>query len=86
MVDCTLAMMQRPDTTSVLRSSKTPVMFIIGTDDKAVPMTDAMQQIHLPQTSYFRLLEGVGHMGMWEAPETVNWFILKFIQDVGLKR
>jgi pimeloyl-ACP methyl ester carboxylesterase len=83
MMDCTLAMMQRPDRTSVLRSSKKPVMFILGTEDKAVPMADVMRQVYQPETAYFRLLEGVGHMGMWEAPEEVNQFILKFIQDIG---
>lgn len=83
MIDCILAMMRRPDRTSVLQSSRKPVMFIIGTEDKAVPMADVMQQVYLPETAYFRLLEGVGHVGMWEAPDKVNQFILKFVQDIG---
>jgi pimeloyl-ACP methyl ester carboxylesterase len=83
MMDCTLAMMRRPNRASVLKSSKNAVMFIIGTEDKAVPMADVMQQVYLPETAYFRLLQGVGHMGMWEAAEAVNGFILKFIREVG---
>ena len=75
------AMMDRPDRTNVLRGSKMPVLFIIGMEDKAAPADDLLKQVHLPEVSYFHLLENVGHMGMWEAADKVNTFIQKFIED-----
>jgi pimeloyl-ACP methyl ester carboxylesterase len=77
------AMMVRPDRTNVLTGSAVPVLFIVGTDDTAAPAADIIKQVHLPKVAYFHLLEKVGHMGMWEATETVNSLILNFIQDCG---
>lgn len=77
------AMMARPDRTNGLQGSKLPVLFIIGKEDKAVLPEDVMKQVHLPQVSYFHLLDNVGHMGMWEAADKVNSFIQKFIEDCG---
>jgi pimeloyl-ACP methyl ester carboxylesterase len=73
------AMIARPDRTAVLSGSKVPVLFILGKEDKAAPAADVLQQVHLPQVCYFHLLENVAHMGMWEATEQVNTFILKFV-------
>lgn len=77
------AMIARPDRTNVLSGSKVPVLFIIGKEDKAAPAADVLQQVYLPPVSYFHLLEGVAHMGMWEAPEQVNDIIYKFLEDCG---
>lgn len=76
------AMIDRPDRTQVLSDSKVPVLFILGTEDKAAPMDDVLQQVKLPDISYFHILENVGHMGMWEATEQMNTMILKFIKDI----
>lgn len=77
-----IAMMNRPDKTDVLKSSEVPVLFIIGTEDTAAPLKDVMQQVHLPSTAYFHVLEGVAHMGMWEATDKVNEYLLNFIEAV----
>lgn len=76
------AMIARPDRVSVLKSSIVPVLFILGTEDKAVPLSDTLPQVHLPEVSYVHILEKVAHMGMWEAIETMNQHLLKFVQDV----
>ena len=73
------AMMMRPDRTAVLRSNPLPVLFVTGTEDVAVPLEEILQQTSLPDKSYIHVLQDVGHMGMWEAPEKVNRFILAFI-------
>ncbi len=75
----TAAMMNRPDTTQVLSGSKVPVLFILGTEDKAVPLKDALRQTHLPATSFIHILEGVGHMGMLEAKEKVTAWVDAFM-------
>ncbi|RXK81400.1 alpha/beta fold hydrolase [Filimonas effusa] len=74
------AMMERPDRTAVLSGSKTPVLFIIGTDDVAAPLNDVLQQVSLPNCSYIHILENVGHMGMWEATAAVNSHLLHFLE------
>lgn len=74
------AMMDRPDRTAVLSGSKTPVLFIIGTDDVAAPLKDVLQQASLPNTSYIHILDKVGHMGMWEATSAVNKHLLHFVE------
>jgi pimeloyl-ACP methyl ester carboxylesterase len=76
------AMMQRPDRTQVLKNSKVPVLFVLGTEDVAAPMQDVLKQIHLPEITYIHILEETGHMGMWEATEKLNIAILEFIRSI----
>jgi len=73
------AMINRPDRTSVLKNSKVPVLFIAGTEDNAAPAKDILQQSNEPLVSYIHVLDGVGHMGMLEATEKINQYILDFI-------
>jgi pimeloyl-ACP methyl ester carboxylesterase len=75
------AMMNRPDSTDVLQGSKVPVLFILGTEDVAAPLNDVLQQTHLPNCSYIYVLSNVGHMGMWEATDKVNSYLLQFIHQ-----
>jgi pimeloyl-ACP methyl ester carboxylesterase len=65
-------MMNRTDTTDVLRAATVPVLFIMGTEDIAAPIKDVLQQCHLPQQSHIKIFENVGHMGMMEAAEELN--------------
>lgn len=76
------AMMNRPDRTEVLVKSNVPVLFIIGSEDKAAPLNDLMQQVHLPKISHVHIIEGVGHMSMWEEAEKLNNYLLDFIRNV----
>ncbi|MEX6687794.1 alpha/beta hydrolase [Danxiaibacter flavus] len=76
------AMMNRPDRTHVLSGSKTPVLFILGRDDVAAPIQDVLQQVHLPKRSHIHILENTGHMGMWEATDLVNSYLLDFIAGI----
>lgn len=75
------AMMLRPDRTAVLKSNPLPVLFVIGTEDVAAPPGDVLQQTYLPLKSYIHVLEGVGHMGMWEATSELNPYLLAFIKN-----
>jgi len=76
-----LAMRNREDKTIVLKNASVPVLFICGDQDVAAPLNDLKQQFSLPDCSYIHILENVGHMGMWEAPEQLNNFLLEFIVD-----
>lgn len=78
------AMRLREDKTFVLQNSGLPVLFIIGTEDKAAPMADVLQQAHLPHIAYIHIINNVGHMAMWEKAIKVNKCLLEFIQDVSI--
>jgi pimeloyl-ACP methyl ester carboxylesterase len=73
------AMILRTDKTTVLQGNPLPILFVIGTEDAAVPMEDMLQQTSMPLHSHIHILQDVGHMSMWEAPEELNQFILSFI-------
>lgn len=77
-----LAMMNRPDRHLALKNSKVPVLFIAGTEDVAAPLNDVLQQSSLPAISYIHVLDGVGHMGMLEAPEKLNQYLDEFISQL----
>ena len=76
-----VTMMNREDKTTVLKKAAVPVLFICGDQDVAAPLNDLKQQFPLPECSYIHILENVGHMGMWEAPEKLNNFLHEFIVD-----
>ncbi|GAC1439300.1 MAG: alpha/beta hydrolase [Sediminibacterium sp.] len=73
------AMLLRPDRTAVLKSNPLPVLFVIGTADTAAPLSAVLPQTHLPLKSYIHILDGVGHMGMWEATAHLNQYLLAYI-------
>lgn len=76
-----IAMINRFDTTDVLKQTTVPVLFIMGTDDVAAPLNDVLQQCHLPEQSHIYILQNVGHMGMLEDTNAVNNVIDSFITE-----
>jgi len=77
-----LAMRDRGDTTEVLRTSKVPVLFIIGKEDKAVNPEKTLTLTHLPAVSSIHILPGVGHMGMIEEKEKCQAAIQEWLELV----
>jgi pimeloyl-ACP methyl ester carboxylesterase len=75
------AMMNRPDRTEVLKTSKVPVLFVVGSEDVAALLNDLLEQVHLPKISHIQIMEEVGHMSMIEAPEQLNKYLLEFIKQ-----
>jgi len=65
-------MMTRPDRTLVLQQSAVPVLFIAGSEDVAVPLSDSLKQFHMPGNAHICILENSGHMGMWEEEDKTN--------------
>jgi pimeloyl-ACP methyl ester carboxylesterase len=74
------AMIKRNDKTLILRESRVPVLFIVGKEDQAVPFSDTMQQVHLPELSYIHILQQSGHMSMLEETEKCTKAILQFAE------
>jgi pimeloyl-ACP methyl ester carboxylesterase len=73
------AMIARPDRTDILKKLTTPVLFIIGEQDMAIPLQSSLQQCYLPNQSYVTILEESAHMGMWEEPEKANKSLFNFL-------
>jgi len=76
------AMMQRSDTTDLLKTTKLPVLFVIGKHDNAVPEQDVLRQAYMPEISYIHILHQSGHMGMLEEPDTTSQIIKKFLNEI----
>lgn len=64
-------MMERPSHEKTLGNAPCPVLFVVGTEDSLLerPLAEAMTA--LPPVADIHILEGVGHMGIFEAPEKV---------------
>lgn len=78
----TKVMIERPDRTTVLKETTVPVLYFIGAEDKAVSPADALQQSALPSVCKVQLVQGIAHMGMWEATDTLNKTLEEFLQIV----
>jgi pimeloyl-ACP methyl ester carboxylesterase len=79
LVAYTQAMMHRTNKTAVLQLALFPVLFVAGPEDIAAPLTDVQAQATVPIKSYLEIIEGVGHMGMLEAPQQMNQHLSRFI-------
>ncbi len=73
------AMMGRKDHRDTLRNAACPVLFIAGTEDMLIPAEVTWSSALLPATARVEILPGVGHMGMFEAPERVTDAIRVFL-------
>ena len=82
------AMKNRPDRTDVLRllDVNNPVLFIIGEKDNLEPQELLISQTHLPQVASIHILEDIGHMGIFEAPEKINELLGNFAEFISVKR
>ena len=74
-----LAMRDRIDNSDVLKNTKLPVLFIIGKQDAAVPLTHSLNQVHLPDLAAIHIYENVGHMGMFEKKQATIMAIRDFM-------
>lgn len=63
------AMRDRPDHISLLKTYTNPVLLIAGDRDTVIPVGTLMEQANIAAKATIQVLEGVGHMGMFESPE-----------------
>ena len=75
-------MKNRPLTREVLETITKPVLFIMGTEDKAVPLKDALEQCHLPRISYIHILTHSAHMGMIEETSLCKTILNQFLEQI----
>lgn len=75
-------MHDRTDKTALFSKLTIPYLLISGTEDKAAPAGDLIQQATLADTSMLEILADTGHMGFIEKPEQVSKIIHQFMQLV----
>ena len=75
----------RKDQTALLRTTRLPVLFILGLKDIRVPVDKIRNMIFLPVRSEALILRDVGHMGYIEAPGETLEAIRGFAGKVLLK-
>ena len=77
----TIAMRDRRDHTATLATLKMPVLFICGEKDGGIPVESIRKQAARCLYPTVRILNGVGHMAMFEEPEgaakAVHDFLVK---------
>lgn len=67
------AMAARPDRSSLLETFPRPFVVVHGTVDQLIPVSEAAQPARTDVPVARHILEGVGHMPMWEAvPDTTR--------------
>lgn len=62
------AMMDRRERSSILHKLTMPVLWVLGEDDKVLPIKDLTQQTSLANVNYVYVYSDCGHMSMIEAP------------------
>lgn len=75
-------MKERLDQTELLKSTKLPVLFILGLKDSKAPVSKLWDMISLPALSESLILRDCGHMGYIEAPEMTLRTIKNFARRV----
>ena len=75
------AMKNRAASTEVLKTITKPVLFIMGEEDKAIPLKDALEQCHLPRISYIHILAHTAHMGMIENTLLCHSIVDQFLEQ-----
>ncbi|MEM1323090.1 MAG: alpha/beta hydrolase [Bacteroidota bacterium] len=73
------AMRDRADRSSVLSQLSVPVLFIVGEEDMVVPAASSKAQTALPAVADIQILEGIGHMLMFENPAHFHRLINNFL-------
>lgn len=81
LIQYTHAMIQRVDTTEVLKTFPKPILFIIGIHDNAVPLDASLKQCHLPSNVTVHFLQKSGHIGMWEEKELSTHYLNSFLNS-----
>lgn len=80
----TIAMRNRPDSTSVLREFHKPILFIAGEKDGGIPVDSIKNQGQLNILSDVHVLPAVAHMGMVESENQTLDIVRRFIKKSGV--
>lgn len=72
------AMINRPDRVRILDSADFPVQFVLGADDKVIPLEAGIEQSSIPADKFVSIYKECGHMSMLEKPQDLLNDIKRF--------
>lgn len=72
----------RTDQSELLKTTKLPVLFILGLKDSRAPLTRLWEMISMPAVSETLILRECGHMGYIESPDETYEAIQAFARKV----
>ena len=78
MVSLYEAMMNREDKTGVLKKGNFPIQWIIGEEDKLLPIEQTLKQCHINDVNFVSYYHKSGHMSMLEMPLVLKNDIMMF--------
>jgi len=73
------AIMMRSDKKDMLRNAGFPVQWIVGDEDTATPMKDALEQCHLAPVNMLSVYRPCGHMSFMEHPRRLAGDLEQFL-------
>lgn len=65
-IETTKAMRDREDFSPFVAKIQTPMLYIVGKEDQAVPLQKSLEQCHIAPDNSILILEKTAHMGMYE--------------------
>jgi pimeloyl-ACP methyl ester carboxylesterase len=71
------AMIERPSSELYITKTALPIGFIIGRQDEVIPLEKSLTQSILPQQSYVKILNNIGHVSMQET--NIASFVFEFV-------
>lgn len=74
------AIMERSDKQALLSQASFPVQWIIGSEDQATPMAEALQQCYLAPVNDVHIYVSCGHMSFMERPEQLIQDLKSFFE------
>jgi 3-oxoadipate enol-lactonase len=77
------AMAERPDSSDVLATIKTPVVIVHGDADALIPVERGREMKAIASGAYYFELQGLGHMPMMENPQAVAEALKSFTKGGG---
>lgn len=80
--NASLGMMERPDSTSLLKDITCPVLIMVGDEDRLTPVEEARLMASQIKNARLEIIKGAGHLTCLEAPESVNEGMLKFLSEL----
>ena len=78
-------MKDRTSKSDLLKNLPIPVLFIIGKEDKRIPIENIKDQILLPSHAEILILEYIGHMGYIEAESITLNSVKSFLERTYIK-
>ncbi|MGB9734884.1 MAG: alpha/beta fold hydrolase [bacterium] len=77
-----LAMMERQDSTELLKDITCPTLVVVGEKDRLTPVEEARSMASRIKNAKLEVINNAGHLTSMEAPEQLNKVLLAFLSDL----